>query len=139
LIFASFAHLRFIQTLTGRGDELMLAQQWFASPLVVLLAAAVFLIGLPPVIAAFSAIGNRRRALVFAGSWLAPLPLLFVILVASRALYGDNGDQVSGATLLGVPILVLVTQAAAAMLFVALAGVIRKSRLTRDAHRSTYL
>jgi hypothetical protein len=26
LIFASFAHLRFIQTLTGRGDELILAQ-----------------------------------------------------------------------------------------------------------------
>ncbi len=26
LIFASFAHLRFIQTLTGRGDELVLAQ-----------------------------------------------------------------------------------------------------------------
>jgi hypothetical protein len=29
LIFASFAHLRFIQTLTGRGDELILAEQWF--------------------------------------------------------------------------------------------------------------
>src|SRR5262245_4522088 len=28
-IFASFAHLRFIQTLTGRGDELILVKQWF--------------------------------------------------------------------------------------------------------------
>src|SRR5512146_1196447 len=32
LIFASFSHLRFIQTLTGRGDELVLAQQWVAAP-----------------------------------------------------------------------------------------------------------
>src|SRR5512147_2164813 len=29
LIFASFAPLRAIQTLTGRGDELVLAEQWF--------------------------------------------------------------------------------------------------------------
>jgi hypothetical protein len=29
LNFASFAHLRFIQTLTGHGDELILAQEWF--------------------------------------------------------------------------------------------------------------
>ncbi len=32
LIFASFAHLRFIQTLSGGGDELVLAQQWSALP-----------------------------------------------------------------------------------------------------------
>ena len=53
LIFASFAHLRFIQTLTGRGDELVLAQQWFADPARPVVAAIVFLIGVPPVIAAF--------------------------------------------------------------------------------------
>src|SRR5690242_21092341 len=56
LIFASFSHLRFIQTLTGRGDELVLAQRWFADPARPVVAAIVFLIGVPPVIAAFHAI-----------------------------------------------------------------------------------
>src|SRR5512133_3458312 len=48
LIFASFSHLRFIQTLTGRGDELILAQQWFGISSRVIVALIVFLIGLPP-------------------------------------------------------------------------------------------
>src|SRR6266508_6481397 len=61
LIFASFAHLRFIQTLTGRGDELILAQQWFAAPSRSIVGAIVFLIGLPPIIAAFRVIANKRR------------------------------------------------------------------------------
>src|SRR5690349_15513515 len=77
LIFASFAHLRFIQTLTGRGDELILAQQWFGISSRPVVALIVFLIGLPPVITAFRAIANRRRVLVFIVSWLLPLPLLF--------------------------------------------------------------
>ena len=45
LIFASFAHLRFIQTLTGGGDELVLARQWFAVSSGLIVAALVFLIG----------------------------------------------------------------------------------------------
>ena len=59
LIFASFAHLRFIQTLTGRGDELILAEQWFGISSRTIVAVIVFLIGLPPVIAAFRAIADR--------------------------------------------------------------------------------
>ena len=56
LIFASFAHLRFIQTLTGRGDELILAEGWFGISSGLIVAAIVFLIGLPPVIAAFESL-----------------------------------------------------------------------------------
>ena len=74
LIFASFAHLRFIQTLSGRGDELVLAQQWLAAPSRAIVAALVFLAGLPPLIAAYIIIANGRRPLVFIGSWLLPLP-----------------------------------------------------------------
>src|SRR6266496_6505117 len=70
LIFASFAHLRFIQTLSGRGDELVLAHQWFAAPSRSIVAAIVFLIGVPPVVAAFRAIANSRRMLVFICSLL---------------------------------------------------------------------
>src|ERR1043165_8598805 len=84
LIFASFAHLRFIQTLTGRGDELILAQQWFRIFNRGIIALIVFLIGLPPIIAAFRAIANRRRVLVFIVSWLLPLPLLFAMLFGNQ-------------------------------------------------------
>src|SRR5512143_2396022 len=80
LIFASFSHLRFIQNLTGRGDELILAQQWFGVTSRMAVAAVVFLIGLPPIIAAFRVIANKRRVFVFIVSWLLPLPLLFVLL-----------------------------------------------------------
>jgi hypothetical protein len=120
LIFASFAHLRFIQILSGRGDELLLAQQWFVSPSVLLVAAAVFLAGLPPQAAAFHAIANQRRTVVFFSSYLLPLPLLFVILLASRFLYGENGDDIRGTTIFGAPVLVLATQAVAIALLIIL-------------------
>ena len=87
LIFASFSHLRFIQTLTGRGDELILAGQWFGITSRPIVALIVFLIGLPPVIAAFRVIGNERRGRVFISSWLLPLPLLFAMLFANRFLF----------------------------------------------------
>src|SRR6266540_7429796 len=51
LIFASFSHLRFIQTLTGRGDESILAQQWFGITSRPIVAFMVLLIGLPPIVA----------------------------------------------------------------------------------------
>src|SRR5512139_2645931 len=65
LIFASFAHLRFIQNLTGRGDELILAGQWFGISNRVVVASIVLLIGIPPVVTAYRVIANRRRNLVF--------------------------------------------------------------------------
>jgi hypothetical protein len=94
LIFASFAHLRFIQTLTGRGDELILAEKWFGISSRAIIVVIVFLIGLPPLIAAFRTIVNRRRVLVFICSWLLPLPLLFVMLFGNQFLFGANGYEI---------------------------------------------
>src|SRR5512143_176766 len=102
LIFASFAHLRFIQTLTGRGDELILAEQWFGVTNRAIIAVIVFLIGLLPIIAAFRVIANKRRNLVFICSWLLPLPLLFAMLFGNQFLFGANGNEIQGATILGV-------------------------------------
>lgn len=120
LIFASFAHLRFIQTLTGGGDELVLAQQWFAISNRPIGAAFVFLIGLPPVIAAFRAIANRRRMLVFICSWLLPLPLLFVLLVGNEFLFGASGSGMRGASFLGIALIVLITDLIASTLLIML-------------------
>jgi hypothetical protein len=118
LIFASFAHLRFIQTLTGRGDELILAGQWFGISSRAVVAAIVLLIGLPPLISAYRMISNRRRLLVFVCSWLLPLLVLFVLLFGNAFLFGPDGDQIHGVTFLGVPPVVLVIDLAATIVFI---------------------
>ena len=118
LIFASFAHLRFIQTLTGRGDELILADGWFEITSRAIVALVVFLIGLPPVITAFRAIANRRRVLVFLGSWLLPLPLLFVMLFGNQYLFGANGDQIGSPSIFGISLIVFLTDLAASILLI---------------------
>jgi len=118
LIFASFAHLRFIQTLTGRGDELILARQWFGISSRGIVALIVFLIGLPPVIAAFRTIANRRSGLVFIVSWLLPLPLLFAMLFGNQFLFGTNGDEIQGVSFLGIPLIVLITDLIASILLI---------------------
>ncbi len=120
LIFASFSHLRFIQTLTGRGDELPLAQQWFGITSRPIVALIVFMIGLPPVIAAFRVIGNERRWRIFIGSWLLPLPLLFVMLFANRFLFGENGNEGLGILVLGISLTVFVVDLIASVLLIIL-------------------
>jgi len=118
LIFASFAHLRFIQSLTGRGDELILAQEWFGISSRAIVALIVFLIGLPPVIAAFGAIANRRRGWVFLSSWLLPFPLLFAMLFVNQFLFGANGDKIEGTLLLGIPLSVFITDLIAGVVLI---------------------
>ncbi len=120
LIFASFAHLRFIQTLSGGGDELVLAQQWFTVPSQSIVAAIVFLIGVPPVIAAFSAMVNKGRVSVFIGSWLLPIPLLIVMLVGNRLLFGASGTGIRGPSFLGITLIVLITDLIASVLLIRL-------------------
>ena len=118
LIFASFAHLRFVQNLTGRGDELILAEGWFGISSRLVVALLVFVIGLPPILAAYRIVANKRRGLIFAGSWLLPLVVLFILLVGNAILYGQNGDQIHGTSLLGIPLLVLIIDLAAVVIFI---------------------
>jgi hypothetical protein len=118
LIFASFAHLRFIQTLTGRGDELILAEQWFGISNQAIVALIVFLIGLPPIIAAFRVIANRQRLLVFICSWLLPLPLLFLMLFGNQFLFGSSGNEIQGGSLLGISLIVFITDLIASGLWI---------------------
>src|SRR6266545_6727714 len=118
LIFASFAHVRFIQTLTGRGDELILAEQWFGISSRAIVALIVFLIGLPPIIAAFQVIANQRRVLVFICSWLLPLPLLFAMLFGNQFLFGANGNEIQRASLLGIALIVFMTDLIASVLLI---------------------
>jgi hypothetical protein len=118
LIFASFAHLRFIQNLTGRGDELLLADQWFGISSREIVAVIVLLIGLPPIIAAYRVIANKRRLLIFVCSWLLPLIVLFLLLFGNAFLFGPDGDQINGLRFLGIPLLVLTIDLLAVIVFI---------------------
>ncbi len=120
LIFASFAHLRFIQTLTGRGDELVLAQQWFPAPSRLIVAAIVFLIGLPPVVAAFRAIANRRRTLVFICSWLLPFPVLIGLLFGDEFLFRASGIGWQYGSFLGISLIALIADLIASAILILL-------------------
>jgi hypothetical protein len=118
LIFASFAHLRWIQTLTGRGDELVLAGLWSAAPSRVIVVATVFLMGIPPIWTAFHAIADPRRWRTFIVSYLLPLPLLFILLFGNRLLFGENGNEVTGPLVVGIPLIVLAVDITALVLFI---------------------
>ena len=132
LIFASFAHLRFIQTLTGRGDELVLAQQWFGITSRPVVAVIVFLIGLPPVIAAYRVIANQHRMRMFLSSWLLPLAVLLLLLVSNARLYGPNGDQIQSALVFGIPVVVFVIDLLAiALLIVILTRYLPRAEKTK--------
>lgn len=124
LIFASFTHLRWIQTLSGRGDEIELMRQWFGISNRFIVAAIVLLIGIPPVVAAFRAIANERRVRVFIGSLLMPFPVLIVLLFGDRLIFGAS-DQPTGAvigralgpTVLGIALLVVIVDLIAVVVF----------------------
>jgi hypothetical protein len=118
LIFASFAHLRFIQNLTGRGDELLLADQRFGISSRGIVAVIVLLIGLPPIIAAYRVIANKQRLLIFVCSWLLPLIVLFLLLFGNAFLFGPNGDQINGLRFLSIPLLVLTIDLLAVIVFI---------------------
>ena len=121
LVFASFSHLRFIQNLTGRGDELVLAQQWFGVSARFVIAAIVFLIGFPPVIAAFYVIGNTRRIRVFLGSLLLPIPVLIVLLLGNAFLFETSDIGTQYGSFLGISLIVWITDLVALALFILLA------------------
>ncbi len=112
LIFANFPVNRMLFVLINSNDEQFMAHQLFApSPLrywtTVLL---VWVACVPPLVAAWRAIGNRLRPLWFAGFFL--LPFVFVILFAGLFLesYLLLKQQFLATTVLGIPWLILLVE-----------------------------
>jgi hypothetical protein len=128
LVFASLAHVRWIQTLTGRGDELVLAQRFTPTPSRTVVAIAVFLIGLPPVIVAGRMIANRPRWSALCWSWLLPLAVVFVLLFADKVLFEVTTLGRSLGSFMGVYVIVLGSNA------LVLARFIGHARTIRSAH-----
>lgn len=103
--------------MTGRGDELVLAQQWLGVTSRSSVAVAVFLIGVPPVVVAFRAIANRRRLLVFIRSWLLPIPVLIELLVGDELLFRTSAIGPQSGSVFGIRLIVLTTDLIASALF----------------------
>ena len=118
LIFASFSHLRWIQTLTGRGDELVLAQGWFPAPGRVIVAVILLLVAIPPVYAAFHVIANRRRKLVFICSLLLPIPVLILLLFGDKFLFELSNIGMRYGSFLGIWLIVLIPDLIAGAVFI---------------------
>jgi hypothetical protein len=121
LIFASFAPIRWIQTLSGRGDELILAQQWFGTSNRWFVALVALLIGLPPLIVAYRRIANHHYMRVWLGSLLLLFPLLFVLLISNQWLFGADGGSGPPAVIFGAPLIVLMVDLIAIVLLAFLA------------------
>lgn len=117
LVFASFAHLRFMLPLGSSGDEWLLARTYFHQPNPYILALFLFLLGLPPILYTYRLISNQRRFFVFAISWLMPLIILIALSLVDNWLFASDPNNAHLA-LAGVPVVVLLTNLIGIFLFV---------------------
>ncbi len=116
LIFASFAHLRFMLPLGKGGDEWLLARLYFSHPNPYGVAGVLFLLGLPPVVWAGRAIANPRRWPVLLASWVMPFPVLMGLSILDEQIFGSDPNTVS-LSLAGIPVIVLLTALGAGVIF----------------------
>ena len=102
LVLANLPLARFVTVLMRGGDEMVLGRAWIggAAAWPVLLTITVLLLA-APVVAAYRAIGNRRRPLLFAGLLIVPL---FVDMLIKRVLLARVLEAWPNAVL-GVPLL----------------------------------
>jgi hypothetical protein len=122
LVFANFPVNRMAFALVGWNDEQWIARHAFG-PSRVAFWVTVLLVWAacaPPLVAAYRAIGNRRRPLWFAGFFL--LPFAFVLLFAGAFLesYLLLGRRVVATPVLGVPWLIVLAGVLSAAVYYAL-------------------
>lgn len=115
LVFASFAHLRFLLPLGGSGDEWLITRGYFAQPNKYLLAVFLLVIGMPPALYAFKFIANRWRVSVLVVSLLLPMIILTGLAMLDDNLFPKNVAPVS---IIGVPLVVWIVNLSALALFI---------------------
>jgi hypothetical protein len=112
LIFANFPVNRMGFVLFGWNDEQWVARHLFGSSQVAywVTILLVWAACVPPLVAAYRAIGNRRRPLWFAGFFL--LPFVFVLIFAGAFLenYLLLGRHVLATRVIGVPYLIILVE-----------------------------
>ena len=141
LVFANFPINRMGFVLFGWNDEQWVARHEFgASPVAFWLAvAAVWIACLPPLIAAWRAIENRRRALWFAGFFV--LPFVFVVLFAGGFLeeFVLLRQRILADTVFGVPWLIIAVEFLSLAVYLSLRGAIAEAANDADVHAGAAL
>lgn len=117
LIFATFAHSRFLLPIIGGGDEWYLARTHLHQPNRFALVILLFVLGLHPLILAFRAIANPRPLLVFMASWFLPVLVYGPLPMVDEWLFASDLNN-AGASLVGIPAAVLVTDLIAIMAYI---------------------
>ncbi len=119
LIFENFPINRMLCVLLGWNDEQYMAQQLYGDSRAAYWTAVilVWLFCLPPLVAAFRVLENRRRTVWFAGFFI--LPFVFIILFAGLFLenFMLGSQKVLARPVLGIPILLLVVEAASLVVY----------------------
>ncbi len=133
LTFASYFHLRFLPALMGRGnDEVDIVRQtgWLhGSPDAV--AATLFALALPPLVIVGRALEGRWKWPVFALAYLLPLPILALSDRFDVLFTGPHPSLpvLATATLLNIPLIVLIVNLALTIAFVLIARWLEHSAL----------
>lgn len=133
LTFASYFHLRFLPALMGGGsDEVDLVRQtgWLHGSRLAL-AVILFALALPPLVIVGRALEGRWKWAVFALAHLSPLPVLalsdrFDVFFTGRH---PRLPALAAATLLNVPLIVLVVNLGLMIAFVVTATALEHSTL----------
>lgn len=117
LVLANLPLARFVTVLMRGGDEMVLARAWIGGDAAwpIMMGLTVGLLA-PPTVVAYRAIGNRRRAPLFAALLVLPLFVDVLLKRVLLALLLERWPDAVG----GVPLLFLVAMAAAAALLAAL-------------------
>jgi hypothetical protein len=131
LIFASYFHLRFLPPLLGGGnDELDLARQsglLHGSRSGV--AVVLFVLALPPLVIAWRALRGRWKAGIFAVVYAMPMLILAISNKVDAFFTGAKPafPGLASATLLNIPLIVLLVDLGVAIAFLLVARLIRDS------------
>jgi hypothetical protein len=134
-IFASYFHLRWIPPLLGGGDELdVMRKLGHDSGFIV--AVALFMLGLPPVIVAWRAVLSSGRAVRIGLAYALPLPFLWYVDALAAGVSGSQAilPGLERIQVLHVPLLILILDIALVFGFAALGRRARRS-CANDAGR----
>lgn len=133
LTFASYFHLRFMPALMGGGsDEVDLVRHtgWLHGSRYAV-AAILLALGLPPLVMTARALQGRWRWAVFAVAYLLPLPVLALSDKFDQLFTGPHPilPALAAASLLNVPLIVLIVNLALTIAFVLMARSLQRRGL----------
>lgn len=119
LVFASYYHLRWIPPLLGGGDELDVARKLGFDHAWVI-AASLFLIGLPPVVAGWRAATTQGRWWRVGLAYLLPLPILLEVDALAARVSGKGAlvPALARVEVLHIPVSLLLVDLVLAVGFV---------------------